>query len=171
MILSTRVYDALKWITLVLLPAIGVFYFSMADTWNLPYATEIVATISGLDLFLAALLGISTNKFNITNPMYRLNLVKLVGNSDIRDWVFSTSTYEILTWTAQVFLPAFISLYGGLATVWHLPYPEQIVSTLIALDALLGVLLGFSTAQFHKAVAVELIENKDVVLVDRNPAI
>lgn len=170
MILSNRVYDALKWVTLVLLPAFGVFYFSMAETWSLPYATEIVSTVAGFDLFLAALLGVSTNKFNITNPMYRLNLVKLVGANDTQEWVLPTSTYELLTWIAQIFLPAFIALYGSLAAVWHLPYPEQIVSTLIAFDALLGVLLGFSTAQFHKAVAVELIENKDVELVDRLPS-
>lgn len=160
MILSNRVYDALKWVTLILLPALGVFYLAMANTWGLPYGTEIVATIAAIDLFLAALLGISTNKFNITNPMYRLNLVKLVDNSKQTAWILSTNMYEFLTWTAQIFLPALITLYGGLSLVWPLPCPEQIASTLIAFDAFLGALLAFSTAQYHKLVAVELIENK-----------
>lgn len=160
MMLSNRVYDALKWITLILLPAIGVFYLAMANTWGLPYGTEVVSTISAIDLFLAALLGISTNKFNITNPMYRLNLVKLVDNSKLTAWILSTNMYEFLTWTAQIFLPALITLYGALSLVWPLPYPEQIASTLIAFDAFLGALLAFSTAQYHKLVAIELIENK-----------
>lgn len=165
MMLSNRVYDALKWITLILLPALGVFYLAMANTWALPYGTEIVSTLAAIDLFLAALLGISMNKFNVTNPMYRLNLVKLVDNTKHNAWVLSTNMYEFLTWTAQIFLPALITLYGSLALVWPLPYPEQIVSTLIAFDAFLGALLGFSTAQFHKLVAIELIENKNVKVV------
>lgn len=159
MMLSNRVYDALKWITLILLPALGVFYLAMANTWALPYGTEIVSTLAAIDLFLAALLGISTNKFNITNPMYRLNLVKLVDNSKTDAWVLPTNMYEFLTWTAQLFLPALIALYGALALVWPLPYPEQVTSTLMAFDAFLGALLAFSTAQYHKLVAIEIIEN------------
>lgn len=165
MMLSNRVYDALKWITLVLLPAIGVFYLAMANTWGFPYGKEVVSTIAAIDLFLAALLGISTNKFNITNPMYRLNLVKLVDNSKTTAWVLPTNMYEFLTWTAQIFLPAVTALYGALALIWPLPYPEQVVSTLIAFDAFLGALLGFSTAQYHKLVAVELIENKNEIKI------
>lgn len=165
MMLSNRVYDALKWITLVLLPAIGVFYLAMANTWGFPYGAEVVSTIAAIDLFLAALLGISTNKFNITNPMYRLNLVKLVDNSKTTAWVLPTNMYEFLTWTAQIFLPAVTALYGALALIWPLPYPEQVVSMLIAFDAFLGALLGFSTAQYHKLVAVELIENKNEIKI------
>lgn len=159
MLLSNKVYDALKWITLILLPAIGVFYLAMANTWALPYGTEIVSSLAALDLFLAALLGISTNKFNVENPMYRLNLVKLGGDSESTSWILPTNMYEFLSWTAQIFIPAAISLYGALAVVWHLPFPEQVVSTLMAFDAFLGIVLGFSTAQFHKSVAVETINN------------
>lgn len=162
MLLSNRVYDVLKWITLILLPAIGVFYLAMANTWSLPYGTEVVSTLAAVDLFLAALLGVSTNKFNLANPMYRINLVKFGGENETSSWILPTNIYEFLSWTAQIFIPATITLYGALALVWHLPYPEQIVSTLVSFDAFLGVLLGFSTAQFHKSVAVELIAKREV---------
>lgn len=165
MMLSNRVYDILKWITLVLLPALGVFYMAMANTWNLPFGTEVVATLGAIDLFLAALLGLSTNKFNVSNPMYRLNLVKLAGTNDTTSWILPTNIYEFLTWTAQIFIPGVITFYGALASVWNLPFPEEVISTLMAFDAFLGVLLGFSTAQYHKSVAVELIENKNVKIV------
>lgn len=168
MMLSNRVYDALKWITLVLLPALGVFYMALSNTWALPYGTEVVSTIAAIDLFLAMMLGISTNKFNITNPMYRLNLVKLVTNTAATGWILSQGMYEFLTWTAQIFLPALITLYGAMAAIWNFPYPEEIVSTLIAFDAFLGALLGFSTAQFHKMVAIELIENKAAMIIYSN---
>ena len=64
MMLSNKVYDVLKYIALILLPAVGALYFALAKIWGLPYATEIVGTISAVDAFLGALLQISTNKYN-----------------------------------------------------------------------------------------------------------
>ena len=62
--MSNKVYDVLKWIALILLPALGTLYFALAKIWGLPYATEIVGTISAVDAFLGALLQISTNQYN-----------------------------------------------------------------------------------------------------------
>lgn len=152
MILTNRLYDVLKWITLILLPALSVFYIAIAPLWNLPYPTEIAATIAAVDVFLAVLLGISTNTFKINNPMYRLNLVKLAGDTS-KSWILPTNWYDILSWVAQIFLPALAALYGALAGVWGLPYMDQIVGTIVAIDMFLGLLLGFSTAEFHKKVA------------------
>lgn len=64
MILKNKVYDVLKWIAQILLPALGTLYFAIARIWNLPYSEEIVATITAVDLFLGALLGISTIQYN-----------------------------------------------------------------------------------------------------------
>ena len=58
--LNDRVYDVLKWIALVVLPALGTLYFALASIWGLPYGQEIVGTITAIDTFLGALLGIST---------------------------------------------------------------------------------------------------------------
>ena len=62
--LSNKVYNVLKYIALILLPALGALYFALAKIWGFPYATEIVGTISAVDAFLGALLQISTNKYN-----------------------------------------------------------------------------------------------------------
>lgn len=62
--LSNQVYDCLKFIAQILLPAIGTLYFALAKIWGLPYAAEIVGTISAVDAFLGALLGISTMQYN-----------------------------------------------------------------------------------------------------------
>lgn len=59
-------------------------------------------------------------------------------------------TYDVLKWIAQLFLPALGTLYWALASIWGLPYGEQIVGTLTAIDAFLGALLGLSTAQYNK---------------------
>ena len=62
--LNNRVYDILKWIALILLPAFGTLYFALAGIWHLPYGEQIVGTITAIDTFLGALLGISTLNYN-----------------------------------------------------------------------------------------------------------
>lgn len=63
MTLSNKVYDMLKWITLNLLPAIAALYFGLAKIWELPYAENIVGTISLIVTFLGAVLSISSEEY------------------------------------------------------------------------------------------------------------
>ena len=62
--LTNKVYDVLKFVAQILLPALATLYFALAKIWGFPYATEIVGTISAIDAFLGALLGISTANYN-----------------------------------------------------------------------------------------------------------
>lgn len=62
----------------------------------------------------------------------------------------SNKTYDILKWVAQYLLPALATLYFAVAQIWGLPYGEQIVGTITAIDTFLGVLLGISTANYNK---------------------
>lgn len=62
--LSNKVYDVLKYIAQIVLPALATLYFALAKIWNFPYGAEIVGTISAVDAFLGALLQISTNQYN-----------------------------------------------------------------------------------------------------------
>ena len=64
--------------------------------------------------------------------------------------VLSDKVYNVLKWIAQVALPALGTLYFALAGIWGLPYGEQIVGTITAIDACLGALLGLSTVQYKK---------------------
>ena len=61
--MSNKCYDVLKFIAQILLPALGTLYFALAKIWGFPYAAEIVGTISAVDAFLGALLGISTKQY------------------------------------------------------------------------------------------------------------
>lgn len=63
---------------------------------------------------------------------------------------FKNETYNILKWIAMYLLPAIGTLYFALASVWGLPYGEQIVGTVTAIDTFLGVILGISTANYNK---------------------
>lgn len=67
MIFSNRVYDVLKWIAQILLPALATLYFALAAALNIPYGEEVVAAITAIDAFLGVILGISTAQYNKSN--------------------------------------------------------------------------------------------------------
>lgn len=62
----------------------------------------------------------------------------------------NNKTYDILKYIAQIVLPAIGTLYFALAGIWGLPYGEQIVGTITAIDTFLGVLLGISSASYNR---------------------
>lgn len=62
--IPNKLYDVLKWISLVALNAIGVCYKSIAMIWHLPYGTEVLATCSAIALCIGTLIGISTVQYN-----------------------------------------------------------------------------------------------------------
>ena len=62
----------------------------------------------------------------------------------------NNKTYDILKYIAQIVLPALGALYFALSQIWGLPYGEQIVGTITALDCFLGTILGISTAVYNK---------------------
>jgi len=63
MTLSNKAYDTLKWIAQYFLPALATLWIALSKVWGLPYGTEIGATISAIDLFLGAILGISSSNY------------------------------------------------------------------------------------------------------------
>ncbi len=62
--LSNKTYDILKYLTIIVLPAIGALYSGLSQIWALPYAAEIPATITVICTFLGAILCISTAQYN-----------------------------------------------------------------------------------------------------------
>ena len=63
-ILTDKTYNILKWVALVLLPALATLYFALAGIWGFPYGEQIVGTITAIDTFLGVILGISTVQYN-----------------------------------------------------------------------------------------------------------
>lgn len=66
MIFPNKVYDVLKWICLIALPALATFYGVCAGIWHWPYEQEIPQTIVAVDTFLGVLLGISNAQYQKT---------------------------------------------------------------------------------------------------------
>lgn len=61
----------------------------------------------------------------------------------------SNKTYDILKYIAQIVLPALGTLYFALAKLWGLPFAEEIVGTLAAVDTFMGALLKISSNAYY----------------------
>lgn len=85
--LQDKTYDKTKPVALIWLPAVGTLYFALSAIWGLPYAEQVLGTIVALEVFLGAVLGISSKNYekrsdgefvvNHTDPMkdtYTLDL-------------------------------------------------------------------------------------------------
>lgn len=62
--LNDKLYDVLKWVALIALPALGTAYVSLAPVWGWPFSDEIAKTVTAVCALLGALLGISTAQYN-----------------------------------------------------------------------------------------------------------
>ena len=62
--MSNKTYDVLKWVAQIALPAVATLYFALSDLWGLPFSKEVVGTISAVDVFIGAMLGVSSYKYS-----------------------------------------------------------------------------------------------------------
>lgn len=77
--MSSKVYDALKFIAVIVLPAAGALYFALSQIWGLPYGEEIVGTITAIDTFLGTVLMIDSAKYNKNVEAAQANLTDNKG--------------------------------------------------------------------------------------------
>lgn len=63
-LLSDKVYEVLKWLALIAIPALGEAYVRLANVWNLPYGSQINETALIITFVLGVLIGISTVQYN-----------------------------------------------------------------------------------------------------------
>jgi hypothetical protein len=64
---NNKTYDKLKGLCLIILPALATFYGSIGKIWEFPRTEQVVLTITAIDTFIGALLGISTINYKKEN--------------------------------------------------------------------------------------------------------
>lgn len=69
-VLNNRVYDFLKYIAQIVLPAFGALYYGLAQVWGLPEADKVVGSIIVIDTFLGALLNLSSKAYNSSDAKF-----------------------------------------------------------------------------------------------------
>lgn len=62
--MSNKVYDVLKWLSLIALDAVGLFYKTISEIWGMPLGDEVLATCTALSVFIGALIGITSAQYN-----------------------------------------------------------------------------------------------------------
>lgn len=62
--MSNKVYDVLKWLSLIALDAVGLFYKTISEIWGMPLGNEVLATCTALSVFIGALIGITSAQYN-----------------------------------------------------------------------------------------------------------
>ena len=62
--LPDKLYDILKWVCLIVLPAVAVLYATLGNTWGLPYVDQICITINAIATFIGVIIGVSTLNYN-----------------------------------------------------------------------------------------------------------
>ena len=156
MILNNRVYDILKWVAQLVLPAMATLWYALATVWNFPLTDQVLGTIVAVNVCLGVMLKISDSQWSLTK---RLEGANVLGHSEFEEDEKAVSlsgglspvTYNFLKWLTIFGLPALGTLYFTLAELWGFPYGPQIVATVTAAATFLGVLLGVSSAQFKKS--------------------
>jgi Putative phage holin Dp-1 len=77
--LKGRLYDVLKVLAQIYIPAAGTLYFALAQIWHLPEVAEVTGTVVAIDTFLGALLSLSSLSYKSSNDKYDGTLTLIPG--------------------------------------------------------------------------------------------
>lgn len=83
MIKNNEVYDTLKYVAQIVLPALAALYFGLSEIWGFPYGPEIVGTITVVDTFLGVTLGISSKQYEESDARFD-GTVNVIETEDMK---------------------------------------------------------------------------------------
>ena len=63
MAMSNKFYDILKWIAMVVIPALATLYLALAGIWGWSNGEQVVGTLTAINTFLGVVLGISSAQY------------------------------------------------------------------------------------------------------------
>lgn len=87
-LLSDRTYNVLKHVAAVGLPAISALYFALAQIWNFPDTSEVMGTISAINVFVGGLVGVSTKQYNNSDAKY-VGAIEVMDTGDKKTFSLS----------------------------------------------------------------------------------
>lgn len=99
--MNNKTYDILKFVALIVLPALGTLYGALANIWGFPYGEQILGTIAAVEVFLGAVLGISSSKYYKTGKD-TVGTVSVNPETDEVDFNFEEMSAKELSEMKQV---------------------------------------------------------------------
>lgn len=146
--MSNKVYDIVKWVLGIVLPALAVLYGSLSETFGLPYSEEVPATLMAIVMFGSALLQTQVLKYA------KMNQAAPMPSDQLPHYPFKMSgpVYDTLKWLIQVGLPAVSVGYLALADIWQLTWALEVNAIVAALVAFGSAVLQVSATGYRRAV-------------------
>ena len=80
-----KLYDTLKWIAVIVIPALVVLINTVFPAWHIPHAEEISTTVAAIGLFLGAIIGVSTVSYNKTKNIDDYDVFDDINESEDDD--------------------------------------------------------------------------------------
>jgi hypothetical protein len=131
--LPNKVYDVLKWVVLMVLPPLIGLYLALGLIWGYTVLPEVIAVITFISSLIGAVVGISAKNYYEKIP----DVAETIGLKIYRD----------LLWLSMYLLPAVATIYYMTSQVIEIPYPNQVIETIVSFNVFLGLVLGLSSSQ------------------------
>lgn len=93
--ITGQLYNRLKFLALVVFPALGTLYFALAGIWGLPSAEQVVGTLVAFDTFLGVILQISSTNYNSTTAQGTLGIHETPGGKTFNLELEGDPEYEL----------------------------------------------------------------------------
>jgi hypothetical protein len=75
LVLSNQTYNVVKHVAAIALPALSTLYYALAQIWHFQNTEEVMGTISAVNIFLGAVMGVSTLAYNNSGAKYAGSVV------------------------------------------------------------------------------------------------
>ena len=97
---NNKVYDVMKWIVTIIIPAIITLYSSLASIWGIPYSEQIIATLAAIDIFLGVIMKISSKEYskNLDGILY----IDKDGDDETNRYLFSIDDLDVVDQKDQI---------------------------------------------------------------------
>lgn len=76
----------------------------------------------------------------------------------------SNGFYDFLSYLTKYILPGLGTLYFGLARIWDFPYGEEVIGSLVLVEAFLGIVIGLSQRTYQGAGEIVFKPDEEGVL-------
>lgn len=80
-LLNNKQYDVIKYLTVVLLPAVGTLYFALSQIWGLPAGEAVLGTLAAIQVFIAATMRVTTKQYEESGEKY-IGEINVTENPD-----------------------------------------------------------------------------------------
>lgn len=80
-LLNNKQYDVIKYLTVVLLPAVGTLYFALSQIWGLPAGEAVLGTLAAIQVFIGATMRVTTKQYEESGEKY-IGEINVTENPD-----------------------------------------------------------------------------------------